>query len=336
MTLTNLGLTVALVCALASGGCRPVGDQEPSDVTRPAEARTPHGDFEQHGTAEAGDSGEHGHHDDAGGHVRLSPEQLREFDVVVSTAGPGTVDLGVDLPGAVQPNGDELAHIVPRFPGIVREVRKTIGDVVRAGDVLAVIESSESLAPYPLTTLIGGTVIEKHLTRGEAVDREKQAFVIADLSSVWVDCSVFQKDLDRVAVGNRVRVSAGPDGPEAEGALSYVTPVLDQPTRTATARVVLENQSGRWRPGMFVTVRVLAPVHVVVAVPQAAIQSVANERVVFVETAEGFQTRAVRVGRSAAQTVEILSGLAAGDRYISSNAFLAKAELGKAAAEHEH
>lgn len=308
MKFARLALTM-LFALVVAGGCRPAPEAEVGHVDN----------------------------DEAdGARIRLSSEQMREFAVVVSTAGPGTVDLGLDLPGAVQPNGDRLAHIVPRFPGIVKDVRKSIGDTVRTGDVLAVIESSESLAPYALTTLIDGTIIGKHLTRGEAVDRDKQAFAIADLSTVWVDCSVFQKDLDRVAVGKRVRVSAGSGGPEADGTISYVTPVLDQPTRTATARVVLDNRDGRWRPGMFVTARVLAPVEVAVAVPQAALQRLGDEQVVFVAAADGFEPRPVRVGRSAAATAEIIAGLASGERYISANAFLAKAELGKGAAEHEH
>ncbi|MCC6847363.1 MAG: efflux RND transporter periplasmic adaptor subunit [Deltaproteobacteria bacterium] len=335
-TIRLLALLVAFLAA--AGGCHPSSENDARVTDRPEVAPDAHGggahDHDAHGDDARGD-GAHDH-DEGGGHVRLTAEQMQAFGVAVSTAGPGTVDVGIDLPGSVRPNGDRLAHIVPRFPGIVQEVRKTIGDPVRTGDVLAVVESSESLAPYALTTLMDGTVIEKHLTRGEAVDRDKQAFVIADLSTVWIDCSVFQKDLDRVGVGTRVRVSAGSGGPEAEGAISYVTPVLDQPTRTATARVVLANQDGRWRPGMFVTVRILAPLDVAVAVPPAALQSLANEQVVFVETAEGFVPRVVRVGRAAAEAVEILAGLAPGERYISANAFLAKAELGKGSAEHAH
>src|SRR5262245_23602438 len=126
MTQRNLLLTLLLVLALPAAACRQ------AEPVREVE----------HGEA----------HDEHGTHsVHLTAEQMKAFDVAVATAGPGTVDLGVDLPCEVRPNGDRLAHIVPRFPGIVKEVRKTIGDTVRTGDVLAVIESSESLAPYQLT-----------------------------------------------------------------------------------------------------------------------------------------------------------------------------------------
>jgi cobalt-zinc-cadmium efflux system membrane fusion protein len=303
-----LGLLLAL-----SSACR--------DTTPPTEATEAH---------------EHDDHAEKTGHVDVTPEQRTRFDITTATAGPGDIDLGIDLPGEVRPDGNRFAHIVPRFPGIVREVRVDVGDAVKSGDVLAVIESNESLAPYQLTTLLAGTVIQRHLTRGEAVDREKQAFIIADLSTVWVDASVFQKDLSHVRVGHAVRVFTSDGGPSATGTIAYVTPTVDAPTRTATARVVLTNSDGRWRPGMFVTVRVLDPVRAPVVVQRSAVQTIDGQTVVFVETDDGFVVRPVTLGRSGATQSEVLSGLSGGDRYAATNTFLLKAEAGKGAASQDH
>jgi cobalt-zinc-cadmium efflux system membrane fusion protein len=292
-----------------------------------------------HGHDEPTHHDDHGeeHDDDHGpARVRLTAEQIAYFGVTIVTAAPGTIDRGVFLPGEVRPNGDELAHIVPRFPGIVREVMRNAGDRVRAGDVLAVIESSESLAPYPLTTLIDGTIIEKHLTRGEAIERDQEAFVVADLSTVWVDLTVYQKDLPQLRVGQSVHVDGGPGLPEGTGTISYLTPVVDQPTRTATARVVLPNPDGDWRPGMFVRGHVLDPTPAALVIPRAAIQLVEREPVVFVETKDGFEPRPITVGRSGETHVEVLAGLRAGERLVGANSFLLKADLGKSAAEHDH
>ena len=266
----------------------------------------------------------------------ISAERLAAAGIEVAPVAPGAIDSGTELLGEVHPNGDRLAHIVPRFPGIVREVRKKAGDVVAAGDVLAVIESSESLAPYSLKTLIDGVVLAKHLTRGEAVDREKQAFVVADLGSVWVDLSVYQRDLGRIAIGQRVRIHAVGEGPDAEGEISYLTPAVDQVTRTATARVVLENPRRKFLPGMFVTAHTLDAVEAPVAAPRAAIQTFAGRSSVFVETPEGFEPRAVTLGREGESRVEVLSGLDAGERIAVTNTFLLKAELAKSEAEHDH
>ena len=286
------------------------------------------------------DAGEEGHEHGEGhseeGVLRLSPEQRDAAGITVVEAGPGAIDSGVALLGEIRPNGDRLAHIVPRFPGIVREVRKNVGDKVRHGDVLAVIESSESLSRYEIKTLIEGVVLEKHVTLGEAADREKQTFMIADLSSVWVELSVYQKDLQNVRVGQTVRISVSDDRAPAEGVISYVTPSVDPLTRTATARAVLENKDGAWPPGMFVKARVVSTGIAEVAIPHSALQRVEGETVVFVETDEGFKPRPVQVGREGDRVVEVLSGLEVGERLVADNAFLLKAELGKSEAEHEH
>ncbi|MFN8626362.1 MAG: efflux RND transporter periplasmic adaptor subunit [Candidatus Binatia bacterium] len=278
------------------------------------------------------DEGATGHENDLT--VHLSAAQLAAFGVTLATASPARIDHGVELLGEVRPNGDTLAHIVPRFPGIVRQVRTTVGDEVRAGEVLATVESNESLAPYELKTQLDGTVIERHITRGESVDREKPVFVIADLSSVWVDLAVYQKDLDHVRVGQSVLVSSG--SAETEGKISYIAPVVDGPTRTAIARVVLPNAAHTWRPGLFVTARVLDPIPAAVAVARGAIQTIEGRTTVFVEAGEGFEPRTVTLGRGGETLVEVLDGLRPGDRYVATNSFLLKAELGKGEAGHAH
>lgn len=279
-----------------------------------------------------GEAAHEGHRDAA---IPLGAELRSRHGMTLAVAGPGVLDLGVELLGVVQPNGDRLAHITPRFPGIVREVRKTVGDVVKTGDVLAVVESSESLAPYELKTLIDGTIIEKHLTRGEAVDRDKQCFVIADLQTVWVDLSVYQKDLERIRISQSVRVHSGGEGPDAEGVLGYITPGVDQATRTATARVILPNPRGRWRTGMFVTALALEPVDALLTVPTSAIQIVEGRPTAFVVADDQAKPYPLTIGRQGEQLAEILGGLRGGEHVVATNSFLLKAELGKSEAEHE-
>lgn len=275
-------------------------------------------------------------HGDEAAVVRIDPSLFDAYGITVATAAPGPVDTGLEMLGEVRANGDRVAHLVPRFPGIVRDVTKTVGDRVVAGDVLAVIESNQSLAPYELRTLTPGVIIARHITRGEAVDRDRDAFVIADLSTVWIDLSVYQRDMGRVAVGQRVHVRGGRDMPEAEGTIAYLTPTVDQPTRTLTARVVLPNPDGRWRPGLFVTARVLDPTPAAVVVPRTAIQRLDGRTVVFVAREDGWQPREVGLGRTGTRVAEIVDGLRPGERYVATGSFVMKAELGKGEAGHEH
>ena len=108
-------------------------------------------------------------------------------------------------------------------------------------------------------------------------------------------------------------------------------------TRTATARVVLENEDGRWRPGMFITAELaIEELQVPVAVSVDAIQTLEDHTVVFGRYGQYFEARPLRLGRSDGQMVEVLNGLTAGEQYAAKNSFTIKAELGKSGASHDH
>ncbi len=262
--------------------------------------------------------------------VQLSQQELDEFGVVLAVAGPAKLQTHVSLPGEIIIPPHNLAHIHPRFPGMVKEVRKTIGDRVQKGEVLAVIESNESLSDYKIKSLIDGTVIEMHLTRGEMIDDAKHGFVVADLNTIWIYLQVYQKDLPYVRKGQKVLISAGKGLPETEGIISYIAPIIDEQTRTADARVVLRNRKGLWKPGLFVTGRIVTEdITVDVAIPKTALETFEGETVVFVKETEGFKPQPVHINRENDTLVEIEHGLKAGQTYVSKNGFVLKTELMK-------
>jgi len=271
----------------------------------------------------------HGHDEEI---VLLSDEEINEFGIKISTAKSGKLKRHVDLTGEIVINPDRLAHIHPRFPGIVKDVRKKIGDNVERGDVLAIIESNESLAPYEVKSLITGKVIDMHLTLGEVVADDSHTFTIADLSKVWANFSVYQKDLPYIRPGQPVYISTGLNREEVLGHISYISPVIDEKTRTATVRVELDNHTGNWRPGLFVNGRVVvSDERVPVYVPKTALEYYENQTVVFVRHGDGFRPQPVNIGRSDTQGVEIVAGLKPGQQYISKGGFTLKAELQKEA-----
>ncbi len=262
--------------------------------------------------------------------VQLSKAEMTEFGVKTAMVASGTLHLEIIVPGEVAVNNDRLAHIAPRFPGVVKQVNRHLGDKVHKGDVLAVIESNEGLVPYEVQSLLDGTIIEKHITIGEVLSEEIPAFVIADLSSVWVNLSIYQMHLPHVRVGQQVTVSSGQEFADATGPISYLSPIIDEHTRTATARVVLANHSGDWRPGLFVEGRIRAnEVAVDVLVPKSALQMFEGQTVVFVETEGGFIPQPIKIGRTNEDSVEILKGLEVGQIYVSQGGFILKAELEK-------
>ncbi len=182
-----------------------------------------------------------------------------------------------------------------------------------------------------------GTIVAKHLVLGEVVSEASNAFTIADLSRVWANFSVAPRDLRLVRVGTPARVGAPELGEEVSGSVTYVGNLLGEQTRTATARVTLANPQGAWRPGLFVSVRVVSETRqVAVSVPVEAIQTVEERSCVFVRSAEGFVARPVTLGSREGERVEIVAGLEAGAEIAAAGSFILKSELGKASAEHSH
>ena len=188
-------------------------------------------------------------------------------------------------------------------------------------------EKDTDYSRFEIKAPFDGTLIDKHLTLGEVVNLDTRCFVLADLSDVWVDITVYPADLGRVATGQAARIRSDGPADEATGEVALVSPVVDDATQTATARVVLKNSDMRWKPGTFVRVEItIGSKPVGILLPLEAIQTVDGQSVVYVETPEGFETKPVRVGRSNATQAEVISGVKPGERVVVKNAFLVKSQ----------
>lgn len=194
-----------------------------------------------------------------------------------------------------------------------------------------------NLTRYEIRSPINGTVTEKHIAIGESLKDDANIFIVADLSTVWVEMTVYAKDLNAVKVGQQASVKATAFEAHADGTLSYVGALVGEQTRTAKARLVLNNADGIWRPGLPVAIELVAnEVEVPVAVPIEAIQTVNERPTVFGHYGNNFEARPLELGRSDDKFAEVIKGLHAGEQYAAKNSFLIKADLGKSGASHEH
>ena len=190
---------------------------------------------------------------------------------------------------------------------------------------------------YELRSPLGGVVIQKHLTTGEAVKNDDDIFLLADFSDVWVNIAIPAKDLKYVKLGQNVVVKDDNLGMEAKGKLTYLDSIIDETSRTVTGRVVIPNAKGHWRPGTFVTLRlVFEERKVPIAVPEKAIQTIRDWSVVFVKYGNFFEARPLELGKNDGDRVEVLAGLKAGEQYVVQNSFVVKAEIEKSSAVHSH
>jgi cobalt-zinc-cadmium efflux system membrane fusion protein len=187
---------------------------------------------------------------------------------------------------------------------------------------------SEVLTEFNITAPFDGKVIEKDITLGELLQEDTVAFVVADLSTVWVDLSIYQKDLPFVREGQSVSISPGRGIPDVEGTISYLSPVIAEETRTALARVVLANPEGYFRPGLFITAQLVGEeIPVPLLLPKSAIQNLDGENCVFIKHLDGFKSQPVSIGRASRTHVEIISGLKKGQHYVANGAFEIKAKI---------
>jgi cobalt-zinc-cadmium efflux system membrane fusion protein len=268
--------------------------------------------------------------------VVLSDSKIAAAGIELAKASPGVLRDSLLLNGMVMPNQESLVQVTPRFPGIVREVRKRIGDRVQKGDVLAIVESNQSLTPYELKAALAGSVIDRQTTLGEYVSEQKPAFVVADLSTVWVDFSVYRRDLTRVNIGDQILIDPADGGAAIDAQISYLSPVGSSDTQSALARAVVPNPEQRLRPGLFITSRlILSAKQVGVAVKSSALQTIENRTVVFVRDGEKFEARDVEIGDRDSEFVEVTFGVLEGDVYAAKNSFIVKAELAKGAADND-
>lgn len=291
-----------------------------------------HGEESHSEAEEAGGHEGHDHGDEGeSGLIQLTDSQLKDFGVVIEEADLAELAIETLLPGEIKLNQEAMAHVGPRYDGVVTKISARLGDRVKAGQVLATLESNETLAPFQLSAPIDGTIVEFHITLGESVEAGSYLFIVADLQSLWVDLDIFQKDLGSIEKGQPVVIRAGHAFPQSEGVIDYVGPIVSEDTRTGLARVVLDNSKSRWKAGMFVTGHVTTDTKFVsVAVKRSALQTLDGQTVVFVREDGGFEPRPVTIGDRDSQYVEILSGVELGERYASEKSFVVKAQKEKA------
>lgn len=267
--------------------------------------------------------------------VVLTQEQLAAGGIELAEAGPARIRETLQLYGVIAPNAERMRSVAARYPGVIRSINKKIGDAVTQGEELAVVESNESLQTYSVTAPLQGVITARNANPGEQAG-DRTLFTVADLATVWVELSLFPRDVAKVRVGQRVQVKSPDTDQSANGQVIYVAPFGQAANQTLTARVQLDNAERRWAPGLYVTADVVtAETEVAVAIRRAALQSIGDRPVIFVQASDGFARRQVRVGRSDGALAEVLEGLAAGERYAAANSYVLKAEALKSEAAED-
>lgn len=270
------------------------------------------------------------------GRTRIDAGAAKASGIETEKVGPATIKEIVPLTGRVVLNRNTMANVKARFPGLVISVRKEQGDVVKAGDVLATIESNASLQVYSVTAPVNGMVLSRNTNIGD-VAGDSPLFVIANLSDVWAEFHIFPRDAGRVQAGQKVQVAGIDSAVESDGVITALLPLAETATQTVVARVPLDNSKGLWRSGMTVQGKAIVNEREVpLAVKSSALQVFRDFTVVFAQVGDTYEVRMLELGVNDGEYVEVLAGIKPDTVYVSGNSFLIKADIEKSGASHDH
>jgi len=285
--------------------------------------------------ARHGDGAHHWEYDNFEGRTTIAADIAKAFGLETESAGPATILETVAVYGRIVPNAERVRRVTARFAGLVESVEVSVGDRVTQGQRLATVESNDSLTRFQITAPIAGVITERNAHPGEQTDG-RTLFTVMDTSSVWAELAIFPQDRTRVVKDAPARVIATDEQLEQQGFISRIDTIA-QPNQSVSARVVLDNPSGKWVPGMFVKGEIqVAEYTVPLAVKRAGLQAFRDFTVVFAQIGDQYEVRMLDLGRQDGEWVEVLGGLEAGTRYVTTNSYILKADIEKSGASHDH
>ncbi|WP_447954236.1 efflux RND transporter periplasmic adaptor subunit [Sphingopyxis chilensis] len=270
------------------------------------------------------------------GRTRIAADAAKTGGIETAIAGPATVGETRELYGTVQLSPTARSEIRGQFPGRVVAVTKAVGDYVRRGELLARIESSESLQVYPVHATASGVVAERNANPGDVTDG-RALYVLTDPSQTTVVFNIFPRDLATIRSGMRVTVETQDGAEIATATLGQYLPEGNAEAGTALMRATIPNRSGALRPGMALRGRVTVnAVNVPLAVRTEAIQPFRDFKVVYANFGQDYEVRMLKLGRSSPEWTEVLSGIKPGVAYVTKGSFLVRADIEKSGASHDH
>ena len=282
------------------------------------------------------DHDQHQHHDEHGhgekNSSHIDGDMARQVGILTSKVSAQELQQTITVYGALVSAPEQLSHVRARFEGLVKSVQVTIGDRVKTGDVLAKIESNESLKTYSIRSPISGRIVQRHANTGEFT-QDQVLFSIANLDSVWAELRVYPAQQSSVTEGQPVQVLTASG--RIDSRVEHVVPSMQSPYQLA--RVKLDNRKRTLSPGLMVEARVeVDRFPVSLAVVKNAVQTLGGRQGVFVKKGDEYHFTPLVLGQSDDHFYAVIEGLGLGVEYVSENSYLLKADIEKSEAEHQH
>ncbi len=267
------------------------------------------------------------------GRTQIAKKLIEKSQLATSEVQSGTIERHVELLGTLVIPPKNKAEVNARFSGVVETLVADVGDSVNAGDVIAKIQSNDSLQTYIVKAPISGKIVSRNVNVGQLVAGET-LYDIVNANTLWAELKVFPSKRDTIKPGSYVHIKKGSQQQDAQ--VKVLIPSSSQ-SPYQIAIVEIDNIEGVFSPGDMVTGVVDAQkIAVSLRVENEAIQSMDGNLVVFLHYGNMFQAVPVQLGIKDDNFTEIKHGLEIGQVYVSKNSFLIKADLEKSGASHAH
>lgn len=282
----------------------------------------------------SGDHDSHDHHEhNEKRATHINPKMEQKHQLKTSVAAPGMIEQKLKVYGRLQASPEHMADVYARFPGVIQDMYANIGDVVKKGQKLAVIESNNSLQNYTIVAPIDGMIQHRMANPGEATNN-RVLYKILNSQSLWAELKVFHQQRKQVKAHQPVKLLDNNDS-----IVSHIHHMIPGPMNEPylLARVPFDNSNKQHTPGDLISADITVnQSEVSVRVENKAIQYMEGQAVVFIKDKEQYIAQTVTLGERDDKYTAILNGLNPGQQYVTDNSYLIKADIEKSAAAHVH
>lgn len=271
------------------------------------------------------------------GRTIISAEAAAAGGVTIERVGPAVLGETLSLTGRVEITPEGQSEVHARYPGRVMSLSVELGTPVRRGQVIARVESSDSLQTYPITAPISGIIVEKNVNVGSITGGGDPMLRIGNPNSLHAEFMLYPRDAERVRQGQPIEVRSLAGDHTYTGVIETVLPSTDLTSQVMIAHVDLPVPGGIWRPGLGVSgVVTVGGARVPLAVRTRAIQPFRDFQVVYSRFGTTYEVRMLELGRRTPEWTEVLSGIDPGTEYVVDGAFLIRADIDRSSASHDH
>lgn len=256
------------------------------------------------------------------GPVALSTAQTKALGLQTAQAGLRPIARLLRTNGELAALPDKQAEVSLRISGSVEAVYVNVGDSVRSGQRLAVVQSRVIGNPPPtiaVTAPLTGIIDARTVITGQSVEPNSTLFHVSDLSRMRMVTRAYEEDIGQLRVGQKayVKLLAYPQE-LLSGVVSLIGPTLDRETRTVEVWILLDNTRGLLKPNLFGQADIeLSQNPAALTVPNAAVLEANDEKIVFVREGNKFARVEVETGTADDQYTEVKSGLVPGDEVVT-------------------